>query len=210
MESTMVTMIDDNSDNECNADNNGDNGDDHNGNDNKATMTRPQQQDHDNKTMMRYNNQLNGGPSAVDCNDDDDKDGNSNGCGKGDGDGKGNGGSTHCNNNNDNKNNNPLPVIVNDVVIQCLCLCRAVTMMVAAGWQGGSCHWQGGDGNSNSACCNDDNINHDNNHPLPVIADNFVIGCLSLCGARSTMVVGRQQCSGCQQGGEDSSRQGQT
>jgi hypothetical protein len=148
METTTARRIDDDSNNEGNADDNGDNGDNHNGNDHKATMTRPQQQDLDNKTMMRYNNQLNGGLLAVDCNDDDDDDGNSNGngngYGEGDGDSEGNGGSTCCNDNDDNNNNNPLPVVVNVVVIQCLRLCRAVTTTAAAGRQGGSCRLQGG------------------------------------------------------------------
>jgi hypothetical protein len=47
-----ATTIDDDSKNKGNADDDGDNGDDHNGNDNKATMTRPQQLDHDNETTM--------------------------------------------------------------------------------------------------------------------------------------------------------------
>ncbi len=51
METMAVTTIDDNINNEGNAEDNGDNGDNHNGNDNKATTTRPQQQDHNNKTM---------------------------------------------------------------------------------------------------------------------------------------------------------------
>ena len=55
-----------------------------------------------------YNNQLNGGPPAVDCydddNDDNPSDSNRDGNGKGDGDGKGNGGDTHCNNNYSNHN----------------------------------------------------------------------------------------------------------
>jgi hypothetical protein len=52
-------------------------------------------------SVVTYNNQLNGWPSAVDCNDDDndggngDSDGNDNG--KGDGDSEGNGGGTRCN-----------------------------------------------------------------------------------------------------------------
>ncbi len=61
METTTATRINDGSNNEGDADNNGDNGDDHNGNDGEATTTRPQQRDHDNETMTRYNNQLNGG-----------------------------------------------------------------------------------------------------------------------------------------------------
>ncbi len=65
-----------------------------------------------------------------------------------------------------------------------------------AGRQGGSCPWQGGDGNSDSACCNDDDIDHDDNHPLPVIIDVFVIGRLSLCGARLTTAVGRRRGNG--------------
>jgi hypothetical protein len=196
METTMATMINDDSDNEGDADNDGDNGDNHNGNDDKATTKRPRQQDHDNETTTRYNNQLNGVPSAVDCNDDDDDDGNSNGNGngdgKGDGDGEGNGGSTRCNDNDDDNNNNPLPVIVNVVVIQGLSLCRAVTTTAAAGWQGGSCRRQGLAGNSDSACCNNDNIDHDDDHPLPIVVNFFVIGRLSLCGARLTTVVGRR------------------
>ncbi len=67
---------------------------------------------------------------------------------------------------------------------------------------------KGGEGNSNSACCNNDNINHDDDHPSPVVVDVFIIGCPSLCGARSTMVVGWQWGSSRQQGREDSSRQG--
>jgi hypothetical protein len=163
--------------------------------------------------MKRYNNQLNGGPSAVDCNDDNNSDGDSNGNGnddgKGDGDGEGDGGSTRCNDNGNDNNNNPLPVVVNVVVIWGLCLRRAVMTMAAAGWQGGSCCWQGGDGNSNSACCNKEDIDHDNNHPLPIVIDVFIIGRLSLCGARLTTAVGWQQGSGRQQGREDSGRQGQ-
>ncbi len=158
--------------------------------------------------MTRYNNQLNGGPMAVDCDDDDDNDGdcdgNGNGNSKGVGDGEGDGGSTRCSDNDDDNNNNPLPVIVDVVVIQRLCLCRTVTTMAATGRQGGSCRWQGWDGNSDSACCNDDDTNHDNNYPSPVVADVFVIRRLSLCGARSTTAVERQRVSGCQQGREDS------
>ncbi len=135
MERTTGTTIDDESDNKGDADDNGDNNDDHNGNDNEAMTTRPRQQDHDNETTTRYNSQLNGGPSAVDCDDDDDNDGNSNGNGsgdgKGDGDGEGDGGSTRCNDNNNDNNNNPLPVIVDVIVIQRLCLCRAVTTTAA-------------------------------------------------------------------------------
>ncbi len=207
MEAMTATTIDDDSDNKGNADNIGDTCKDHNGNNDEATTTRPQQQDHDNKSMTRYNNQLNRGLLAVDCDDDDNNNGDSNGNGNGDGegdrDGEGNGGSNCCNDNDDNNNNNPLPVIVDVVVIQHLCLCRAVTMMAAAGRQGGSCRWRGGDSNSNSPCCNNKDINHDNNHPLPIIIDIFVIGRLSLCGARSTRAVGWQRGSGCQQGGED-------
>jgi hypothetical protein len=70
METTMATTINADSNNKGNADNDGDNGDSHNGNNNETTMTRPRQQDHDNKTMTRFNNQLNGGPLVVDCNDD--------------------------------------------------------------------------------------------------------------------------------------------
>jgi hypothetical protein len=214
METTMVTTIDDNSDNKGNADNNGDNGDDHNGNDDEATTTRPRQQDHDNKIMTRYNNQLNGGPLAIDCDDDNDDDGDSNGNGNGNGegdrDGEGDGGSTCCNDKDDNNNNNPLPIVVEVAVIQRLPLCRAVTMMAVAGWQDGSCCWQRGDSNSDSACCNDNDINHDDNHPLPIIVDVFVIGHLSLCGARLTTAVGWRQGSGCRQGREDSGQQGQT
>jgi hypothetical protein len=214
METTTATMIDDNSNNKDDADDNGDNGNDHNGNNDKATRTRPQQQDHDNDTMTRYNNQLNGGPLAVDCDDDDDddgdSDGNSNGDCEGDGDGEGNGGSTRCNDNNNDNNNNPLPVVINVVVIQRLCLCRTVTMTAAAGWQGGSCHWLGGDGNSDSACCNNDDIDHYDNHPMPVVINVFVIGRLSLCGARLTTAVGRRRGSGRQQNGEDSGQQGRT
>jgi hypothetical protein len=103
-----------------------------------------------------------------------------------------------------------MPIIVDVIVIQRLCLCRAVTTMAAAGRQGGKCCWQGGDGNSNSACCNNDNIDHDNNHPLPVVVDVVIIRRLSLCDARLTTVVGWQQDSGRQQGREDSGRQGQT
>ncbi len=55
METTAVTAIDDDSNNKGVADNYGDNGNDHNGNNNKATMTRPRQQDHDNETTLRYN-----------------------------------------------------------------------------------------------------------------------------------------------------------
>ena len=61
-------------------------------------------------SVVTYNNQLNGGPSAVDCNDDDDDGGNGNGdsdgngYGEGDGDGEGNGGGTRCNNNDNNHN----------------------------------------------------------------------------------------------------------
>jgi hypothetical protein len=149
-------------------------------------MTRPRQQDHDNETTTRYNNQLNGGPLAVDCNDDNNDDGNSDGNGnsdgKGDGDGEGNGGSTRCNDNNHKNNKNPLPVVVDVVVIQRLCLCCAVMTTAAAGRQGGSCHRRGGNGNSYSACCKDDGIDHDDNHPSPIIVDVFVIGRLSLCG----------------------------
>jgi hypothetical protein len=134
--------------------------------------------------------------------------GNSNGGGKGDGDGEGDGGSTRCNDNDDDNNNNPLPVVINVVVIQCLCLCRTVTTTAAAGWQGGSCRWQGGDGNSDNACCNEDDIDHDNDHPSPVVVDVFVIGGLSLCGARSTTAVGRRRGSGRLQGREDGGRQG--
>jgi hypothetical protein len=218
METTMARTINDDSNNKGNADNNGDNGNDHNGNNNEATTIRPQQQGHDNDTTKRYNNQLNGGPSAVDCNDDNDNNGNSdgdsngnsNGNGKGDGDGEGDGGSTRCNDNDDDNNNNPLPIILDVVVVLRLCLCRTVTMTAVAGRQGGSCCWQGGEGNSDSACCNNDNTDHDNNHPLPVIVDVFIIGCLSLCGARLTTAVGWQRGSGCQQGREDSGRQGQT
>ncbi len=43
MEMMTATMINDDSNNEGNADDDGDNSDNHNGNDNKATMTRPQQ-----------------------------------------------------------------------------------------------------------------------------------------------------------------------
>jgi hypothetical protein len=56
METTMATTSDYDSNNEGDADNNGDNGDNHNGNNDKATTTRPRQQDHDNETMMSYNN----------------------------------------------------------------------------------------------------------------------------------------------------------
>ncbi len=127
---------------------------------------------------------------ALDCNDDDDDDdgnsnSNGNGNGEGDGEGEGNDGSTCCNDNDDNNNNNPLPVIVDVIIIQHLCLCRAVTTTAAAGRQGGSCRWQGGDSNSNSACCNNDDINYDDNHPSPIVVDVFVIGRLSLYGARS-------------------------
>ncbi len=173
-----------------------------------AMTTRPQQRDHDNKTTTRYNNQLNGGPLAVDCDDDDDdngdSDGNGNSDGKGDGDGEGNGGSTRCNDNNKQNNNNPLPVVVDAVVIQRLCLCPAVTTTAVAGRQGGSCRWRGGDGNSYSACCKDNGIDQDDDHPSPIIVDVFVIGRLSLCGARSTTAVGWQQGSGRQEVGEDS------
>jgi hypothetical protein len=97
---------------------------------------------------MRYNNQLNGGPLAADCDDDDDNNndsnGNGNGNGKGDGDGKGDSGSTRCNDNGDSNNNNPLLVVVDVVVIQPLRLCRNVTMTAAAGQRGSSCCWQGG------------------------------------------------------------------
>ncbi len=189
METMTATMINDDINNKGDADNDADNGNDHNGNNVKATTTRPRQQDHDNKTTTRYNNQLNGGPLAVDCDDDSNDDGNSNGNGnsdgKGDGDGEGNSGSTHCNNKNDDNSNNPLPIVLDVIVIQHLCLCRAVLTTVVAGRQGGSCHWRGGDGNSNSASCNNDNINHDDDHPLPVVVDVFVIGRLSHCGARS-------------------------
>ncbi len=41
METTMATMIDDDSDDEGDADGNGDDGIGHNGNDDKATTTRP-------------------------------------------------------------------------------------------------------------------------------------------------------------------------
>ncbi len=81
--------------------------------------------------------------------------------------------------------------------------------MAAAGRRGGSCCWQGGDGNSNSAYCNEDYIDHDDNHPSPVDVDVVVIGRLSLCGARLMTVVGWQWGSGRQQGGEDSGGQGQ-
>jgi hypothetical protein len=208
METTTATMINDDSDNKGDADDDGDNGNDHNDNNDKATMTRPQQQDHDNKTTTRYNTQLSGGPLVVDCNDDNNNDGNSNGNGNGnsngDGDGEGDSGSTRCNDNNNDNNNNPLPIVINIVIIQRLCLCHAVTTTVAAGWQGGSCPWQGGDGNSTSACCNNDDINHDNDHPLPIVIDVFVIGRLNLCGARSTTAVGWQRSSGRQKGREDS------
>ncbi len=203
METMTATTIDDDSNNECNADDDGDNGADHNGNNDKATMTRPQQRDHDNKITMRYNNQLNGGPLVVDCNDDNDDNGNSdgngngNGDGEGDGDGEGNGGSTRCNDNNNVNNNSPFPVIIDVVVIQRLCLCRAVMTTMAAGRQDGSCRWQGGDGNSNRLCCNDDDIDHIDDHPLPAIVDVFVIWHLSLCGARLTMAVGWRRGSGC-------------
>ncbi len=43
METTTATTINDDSNNKGDADNNGDNGNNHNGNDNEATMTRPQQ-----------------------------------------------------------------------------------------------------------------------------------------------------------------------
>ncbi len=214
IETTMATTIDDDSDNEGDTDNNRDNDNNHNGNIDEALMTRPQQLDHDNKTTMRYNNQLNGGPLAVDCDDDDDNDddgdsnGNGNSNGKGDGDGEGDNGSTCCNDNNDDNNNNPLPIVVNVVVIQRLHLRHAVTTMASAGRRGGSYCWRGGDGNSDSACCNDNDIDHDDNHLLPVIVDVFVIRRLSLCSARSTMAVGRQRGSGCRHGRDDSSRQG--
>ena len=59
METTTATTIDDDSDDEGDADGDGDDG--HNG-----TMTRPQRRDHGDETMTsRYNNQLNGGPLAV-------------------------------------------------------------------------------------------------------------------------------------------------
>ncbi len=45
------------------------------------------------------------------------------------------------------------------------------------------------------------NIDHDDDHPLPVVVDVFIIGHLSLCGARSMTAVGWQQGSGRQQGG---------
>ncbi len=103
-----------------------------------AITTRPQQQDHDNKTTTRYNNQLNGGPLAVECDDDNNNDGDSNGKGNGDGEGdgdsEGNSGSTRCKDNYNNSNNNPLPVVVDVVIIQCLCLCCAVTTQR---WQDG-------------------------------------------------------------------------
>ncbi len=43
METMTATMINDDSNNKGNAYNDGDNGNDHNGNNDKATMTRPQQ-----------------------------------------------------------------------------------------------------------------------------------------------------------------------
>jgi hypothetical protein len=43
METTTATTIDDYSDNKGDADNDGDNSDNHNGNDDKAMTTRPQQ-----------------------------------------------------------------------------------------------------------------------------------------------------------------------
>ncbi len=62
MEMMTVRMIDDDSDNKGNADDNENISNNHNGNNNKAPTMRPGQQEHDNKTTMRYNNQLNGSP----------------------------------------------------------------------------------------------------------------------------------------------------
>ena len=87
---------------------------------------RPPRQD------QTYNNQLNGGPLAGDCNDDgyNDSDSDDNG----DGEGYGNSGGTRCNDNKDNDNNNhALPVVVDVIAIQRLRLCRAGTTMAAAG-----------------------------------------------------------------------------
>ena len=60
----------------------------------------------DEKALATYNNKLNRGPSAVDCDDDNNNNSNSNSVGtgtsngKGDRVGKGNGGGTCCSNNN--------------------------------------------------------------------------------------------------------------
>jgi hypothetical protein len=115
------------------------------------------------KALATYNNQLNGGPLAVDCDDDDNNNsdsnsvgtGTGNGNGEGDRDGKGDGGGTRCSNNDDDNNNHALPVVINVVAIQRLCLCRAVTTTAAAGRRGGSGCQRGGGGNSNGASCND-------------------------------------------------------
>jgi hypothetical protein len=49
-------------------------------------------------------------------------------------------------------------------------------------------------------------IDHDNNHPSPVVVDVFVIGCRRLCCARLTTAVGRRRGSGRRQGSEDGDR----
>ena len=61
METTTATTIDDDSDDEGDTDGDGDDNDGHNGNDDKAATTRQC----DETMISRYNNQLNGGPSAV-------------------------------------------------------------------------------------------------------------------------------------------------
>ena len=62
-------------------------------------------------SVVTYNNQLNGWPSAVDCNDDYNDGGNGdsdgNGNGEGDGDDEGNGGGTRCNKYNNQLNGGP-------------------------------------------------------------------------------------------------------
>ena len=55
-------------------------------------------------SVVAYNNKLNGGPLAVNC-DNDGNNGNSNSNGNGKGDGNSNGGVTRCNNNNNNSHN---------------------------------------------------------------------------------------------------------
>ena len=77
----------------------------------------------DEEALETYNNQLNGGPLAVDCDDDDNNNSDSNSVGTGNGngegerDGKGNGGGTRCSNNDDANNNHALPVVINVVAI---------------------------------------------------------------------------------------------
>jgi hypothetical protein len=120
---------------------------------------------------------------------DGDGDGDCNG--DGDGDGNGDGGGTRCDDND---------ILTRRRLIRRLRLCGAGTTTAAAGRQGGSGRWQGGDGGSYGARCNNDDID-DDNHPSHVIVDAVVIQRLRLCGTGTTAAAGWQWGSGRQRGG---------